>query len=127
MSGKDAAPAARTGATAREALVAAGGLGRRPGALPVVDADGVLRGLLTDGDVRRHILRDASFLDRPIDEAMTRDPVAARGETLAASAWRVMKEHHFDEMPVVDDHGRYLGLLDVQDLLKAGFAEGDRE
>jgi arabinose-5-phosphate isomerase len=127
MSGKDAVPAARLGQTTRDALVAAGGLGRRPGALPVVDKSGVLKGLLTDGDVRRHLLRDASFIDRPIDEAMTRSPVSARGDALAASAWRVMKEHHFDELPVVDEEGRYLGLLDVQDLLKAGFVEGDRD
>lgn len=127
MSAKDVVPAALLGTTARDALLAAGGRGRRPGALPVVDGKGALRGLLTDGDVRRHVLRDASFLDRPIDEAMTRDPVSTRADALAASAWRIMKEHSFDEMPVVDEKGRYVGLLDVQDLLRAGFVEGDRE
>ncbi|HEX5139235.1 MAG TPA: KpsF/GutQ family sugar-phosphate isomerase [Planctomycetota bacterium] len=114
-------PPARVGTTAREALVQAGGLGRRPGALPVVSADGTLMGLLTDGDVRRHVLKDPGFIGRPIEEVMTRKPLAVRADQLAAEAWRMMKERTFDELPVVDGAGRYLGLLDVQDLLEAGF------
>jgi arabinose-5-phosphate isomerase len=122
MRAAEAAPAARVGATAKDALVAAGGLGRRPGALPVVAADGKLVGLLTDGDVRRHVLRDPAFLRRPIEEAMTRSPLSVRSDQLAAEAWRMMREKNFDELPVVDGDGRYVGLLDVQDLLAAGFA-----
>jgi arabinose-5-phosphate isomerase len=122
MRGADAVPPARVGATAKDALVAAGGLGRRPGALPVVSADGKLRGLLTDGDVRRHVLRDPGFIQRPIEEVMTKSPLAVRMDQLAAEAWRMMRERNFDELPVVDRDGKYLGLLDVQDLLAAGFA-----
>ena len=118
----DAVPPARVGTITKDALVEAGGLGRRPGALPVVSADGKLRGLLTDGDVRRHVLRDPAFIRRPIEEVMTKSPLAARFDQLAAEAWRMMKEKNFDELPVVDAEGRYLGLLDVQDLLEAGFA-----
>jgi arabinose-5-phosphate isomerase len=112
---------ARVGTITRQALVDAGGLGRRPGALPVVSEDGKLKGLLTDGDVRRHVLRDARFIDQPIETVMTTAPLAARADQLAAEAWRMMKERNFDELPVVDGDGRYVGLLDVQDLLEAGF------
>jgi arabinose-5-phosphate isomerase len=122
MKSADAAPPARVGTVTRDALVEAGGLGRRPGALPVVDAGRKLRGLLTDGDVRRHLLRDPAFVRRPIEEVMTKSPLAVRDDQLAAEAWRLMKEHNFDEMPVIDREGRYVGLLDVQDLLEAGFA-----
>ncbi len=122
MRGTDAVPPARVGTITKDALVAAGGLGRRPGALPVVAADGKLAGLLTDGDVRRHVLRDAAFIRRPIEEVMTTSPLSVRFDQLAAEAWRMMKEKNFDELPVVDRDGRYLGLLDVQDLLVAGFA-----
>ena len=115
-------PPAHVGATARDALVQAGGLGRRPGALPVVSADGKLQGLLTDGDVRRHVLKDPGFIARPIEQVMTPQPLSVRADQLAAEAWRMMKEKNFDELPVVDAEGRYLGLLDVQDLLEAGFA-----
>ena len=126
MAQKETVPPATSGVTTRKALVDAGGLGRRPGALPIVDADGHLAGLLTDGDVRRHVLVDPTFIERPIDEVMTRNPISVQVNDLAASAWRVMRERNFDELPVVDGDGMYRGLLDVQDLLKAGFEEGDR-
>jgi arabinose-5-phosphate isomerase len=125
MARKDMAPPALTGVTTRNALVDAGGLGRRPGALPVVDADGRLAGLLTDGDVRRHVLADPGFIELPIEQVMTRNPIAVAEDDLAASAWRVMRERNFDELPVIDGEGMYRGLLDVQDLLKAGFEEGE--
>jgi arabinose-5-phosphate isomerase len=114
--------ATRCGVTTRQALLAAGGLGRRPGALVITDERGALAGLLTDGDVRRAVLKDPGFLDRPIDEVMTRTPKRARQDELAADAWHVMNQGNFDELPVVDEGGRYVGLLDVQDLLEAGIA-----
>ncbi|MHC4953082.1 MAG: KpsF/GutQ family sugar-phosphate isomerase [Planctomycetota bacterium] len=126
MSGKEKVPAARTGTVTRQALIDAGGLGRRPGALPVIDPDDRIVGLLTDGDVRRQVLIDPNFIDQPIDDVMTHNPATAGADDLAASAWRVMRERQWDELPVIDDSGRYIGLLDVQDLLRAGFEEGDR-
>ena len=116
------APAAK-GVTVRDALVSAGGLGRRPGALPVVGPNGNLRGILTDGDVRRHLLKDPGFVDRPIEEVMTTDPLSVRPDQLAAEAWHLMRERGFHELPVVDESGRYIGLLEVRDLLAAGFTE----
>lgn len=123
MTGKDSVPPAHIGTTTRDALVEAGGLGRRPGALPVISPDGRLRGLLTDGDLRRHLLRNPSFVDRPIEAVMTHDPLVVRDDQLAAEAWRMMRENSFKELPVVDAEGRYLGLIDVHDLLRAGFTE----
>lgn len=122
LDGTRGAPAAK-GVTVRDALVGAGGLGRRPGALPVVGPNGNLRGILTDGDVRRHLLRDPGFVDRPIEEVMTKSPVFVRPDQLAAEAWHLMRERGFHELPVVDRSGRYIGLLEVRDLLVAGFTE----
>ncbi|MEM8885376.1 MAG: KpsF/GutQ family sugar-phosphate isomerase [Planctomycetota bacterium] len=119
--------AAPSGTETRQALVDAGGMGRRPGALPIVDDDGKLLGLFTDGDIRRRVLGDPGFLDKPIDEVMTAGPLTVKTEDLAAVAWRLMKEHNFDELPVVDEQGRFRGLLDVQDLLRAGFEEGEKK
>ncbi|MDH3592749.1 MAG: KpsF/GutQ family sugar-phosphate isomerase [Planctomycetota bacterium] len=123
MADKEHAPPAQAGTITHDALVDAGGLGRKVGALAVVDKDGVLRGLLTDGDIRRWVLRDANSLKRPLDELMTADPLSVRDDQLAAEAWRAMREHSFDDLPVVDADGRYVGILDVLDLLKAGFVE----
>jgi len=126
MSSTETAAPAGIGTVTRRALIDAGGLGRRPGALPVIDKQGKVTGLLTDGDVRRQVLIDPAFIEKPIEEVMTSNPITIRADDLAASAWRIMRERNFDELPVVDDAGQYLGLLDVQDLLRAGFEEGDR-
>jgi len=123
MADEASLPPAVKGVTVREALMKAGGLGRRPGALPVVGPRGNLRGLLTDGDIRRLILRDPGLLDRPIEEVMVTGPTTVRPDQLAAVAWHRMRENGFDELPVVDGNGRYLGLLDVQTFLKAGFRD----
>jgi len=125
MRGADECPAVRVGTPAARALVAAGGLGRRPGALAIVDDGGTLRGILTDGDFRRHVLKDRAAVDLPIERLMTADPTTIRVDQLAAEAWRAMRRRNFDELPVVDGAGRYVGLLDVQDLLEAGITEGE--
>ena len=46
-------------------------------------------------------------------------------DQLAAAAWRTMRDHNFDELPVTDPQGQYVGLLDVQDLLEAGITQPD--
>lgn len=123
MQNKTAWPPAQVGTITRAALLGAGGLGRRPGALVIVDAAGRVAGLLTDGDIRRHVLRDPAFLDQPIEAAMTKGPKTIRADQLAAEAWHIMNERDFDEMPVVDGEGRYVGLLDVQHLLEVGIGQ----
>jgi len=103
--------------TLSEALRSAGD-GRRAGALMVVDGDGRLAGLLTDGDVRRLVnTRGAAALSVPLHECMTRHPRTLPAEALVRDAVRLMRELRVDELPVVDGEGRPLGLLDVQDLV----------
>ena len=53
---------------------------------------------------------------------MTANPKTVRMDTLVADAQRLMKRHQIDEVPVVDEDGRPVGILDVQDLLEVGFA-----
>ena len=94
----------------------------RPGAAIVVDAEGHLAGLFTDGDLRRLLGQHdkgllASQLEQPVDEFMTRAPKVAHPDQLLAEAERLLREHKKDQVPVVDDQGRPVGLLDVQDVL----------
>lgn len=90
----------------------------RPGATSVVDAGGRLIGFFTDGDLRRQIERG---LQDPravrIDDVMTREPRRIRAETFALEALALLHQFAVDQLPVVDDAGCLLGLLDVQDLL----------
>jgi arabinose-5-phosphate isomerase len=94
----------------------------RAGSCSIVNAKGQLVGIFTDGDLRRHLRKNSGDLaTRPIQEVMTRKPQTIQVGRLAAEALHVLEEKRIDEIPVVDSRKRPLGLLDVQDLLKAGF------
>ena len=110
-------PTVRGAETVREALSRVESLGRRPGALIVVDASGAVSGLFTDSDLRRLILGDPKALDAPIERVMTHSPRVLRSDALVRDAVRLVQEYRADEIPVVDQDGRPVGLLDVQDLI----------
>ncbi len=101
----------------RNALDQAATSGRRPGALILTDADGRLSGVFTDGDLRRLILRDPAELERPIADVMTRSPRTLPERAIVRDAVNLVREARQDEIPIVDDAGRPIGLLDVQDLI----------
>jgi arabinose-5-phosphate isomerase len=92
----------------------------RCGSACIVNGKGSFVGLFTDGDLRRKIEDDPELLKRRIKDVMTRKPTTIAGDKLAAEAFQIMKDKKFDELPVVDKKGKLTGLLDVQDLLKAG-------
>lgn len=92
----------------------------RCGSACVLDHRGKLTGIFTDGDLRRHIESDSGILDREVFQVMTHNPVTIRKDRLAVEALRILQEKRIDELPVVDQNQRPVGLLDVQDLLKAG-------
>ncbi|MCC6811603.1 MAG: KpsF/GutQ family sugar-phosphate isomerase [Deltaproteobacteria bacterium] len=89
----------------------------RPGAASVIDKRGRLIGVFTDGDLRRLLENDTFDNKKAVREVMTRDPVTVRDNALVEDAERLLREHHIDNMPVVDDEQRAVGLIDVQDLL----------
>lgn len=92
----------------------------RAGSAIVVDKSGKLKGIFTDGDLRRHLGTDKGLADRRIRDVMTKHPTVVKKDMLAAEAMRILQAKRIDEVPVVDKFMRPLGLLDVQDLLKAG-------
>jgi len=91
----------------------------RPGAASVVDAAGRLVGIFTDGDLRRLVEHGQTDFSRPVSGAMGRNPRRVKSELLVTEAAHVMRRARIDQVPVVDDAGRPVGLLDVQDLLAA--------
>lgn len=92
----------------------------RCGSACVIDSAGRLVGILTDGDIRRHFGHQDILLSQKVNEVMTRTPTTIQQSKLAVEAFHLLKEKKIDELPVVDDQGRSVGLLDIQDLLKAG-------
>lgn len=92
----------------------------RPGAVSVVNSKGRLTGFFTDGDLRRRLEQGHGFLKGTIKEVMTRNPKIIRKDSLAAEAYNLLKVNKIDQVPVVDEKGIPVGILDVQDLLEVG-------
>lgn len=92
----------------------------RCGSACVVNINGRLSGIFTDGDLRRHLETDSNLSLRKVKEVMTKNPTTIFKEKLAVEASRILKERRIDEIPVVDKNGKPVGLLDIQDLLKVG-------
>ncbi len=92
----------------------------RAGSASVVDARGRLLGIFTDGDLRRHLKNDSQILSRRVASVMTRNPKSLPVGHMAAEALKLLQQYHIDEIPIVDKKKKPVGLLDIQDLLKAG-------
>ena len=91
---------------------------RRSGAVVLVDDSGKISGIFTDGDLRRLITDDdGSALKKPVREVMTHNPKRIDGDRLASEAMAVMRPLRIDDLPVVDDDDRPIGLIDIQDLV----------
>ena len=92
----------------------------RAGAATVVNKQKKLVGIFTDGDLRRHLESDSQILKRKIKNVMTRRPTVVNEDSLASEALRILENKQIDEVPVVDENYRVVGMLDVQDLIVAG-------
>lgn len=94
----------------------------RAGCAFVVDAEGRLIGMVTDGDVRRSLLADPEALAKPASVMMNRTPLAIDGDPLAAEALTILEEspRRPGEAPVLDAAGRPVGLIMLKDLLRCG-------
>lgn len=93
------------------------------GAVSVLDGDGKLIGLLTDGDVRRGLNQGEDFLALPVAKAMTVHPQVISADRLAAESLHIMenhKPHPITVLPVTDRDGRAIGMVHITDLLKQG-------
>ena len=113
----DDVPLLRLGAAMREAILTMSAKGF--GCVGIVDAQDKLVGIITDGDLRRHI--DDDILARTVDEVMTRMPKTIRPQALAAEALGQMNANKITALFVTED-GRLKGIVRVHDILRAGVA-----
>ncbi|MGV8861589.1 MAG: KpsF/GutQ family sugar-phosphate isomerase [Pseudomonas sp.] len=90
------------------------------GMTAVVEADGRLAGIFTDGDLRRTLDRSIDIRKATIDEVMTLHGKTARPEMLAAEALKIMEDHKIGALIVVDKNDHPIGAFNLQDLLRAG-------
>lgn len=90
------------------------------GLVAIVDASGVLKGVLSDGDVRREVCCGPFDLDGPVDAVMTVSPKRAIVGESSAHVLDVMEQHEITVLPVVNDSNQLMGMVHLHDLLGKG-------
>lgn len=86
----------------------------------VIDEDHHLKGIITDGDLRRMLERGIDVYHESIDNVMTREPKAIDCREMAVNALQIMSEKKITSMPVLDAKGTVVGSILMQDIIKAG-------
>lgn len=111
-------PVAGDDLTVGQVLHKVSAIKRRSGAVILVNRAGAVSGIFTDGDLRRLVTDDdGGGLKRPVRDVMKHDPKRIGRDRLASEAMALMRQFRIDELPVVDEDDRPVGLIDVQDLV----------
>lgn len=92
---------------------------KKLGVTTIVDVDGLLAGILTDGDLRRALEQGNSPLERPVSDFMGRHPRTLPADALAALAVSEMEARNITSLVVPDSEGRPAGIIHLHDCLKA--------
>lgn len=94
--------------------------GKQVGAVAVIDENGVVAGMFTERDVlAKFALSGRDAKTTPVRELMSPMVEMATEETTPSEALQVMLERHYRHMPIVDDHGRVLGICSIRNILEA--------
>lgn len=117
MHGSDLMPMATVGTRMSEAIIEMTTKGL--GCVGIVDGHGALVGIITDGDLRRHMRND--LLDQPVDAIMTRQPKTVSPDQLISETLEIMNSRKVTAMFAVED-GKPVGVIHIHDLLRAGAA-----
>jgi arabinose-5-phosphate isomerase len=82
----------------------------------VTGADGRLAGIITDGDLRRHMNGERNLLERTAGDVMTKNPATVAPDALAAEALHVLEQRKITSIVVVDTAGAVRGVVHLHDL-----------
>jgi arabinose-5-phosphate isomerase len=88
------------------------------GCLGVIDADDILIGIVTDGDLRRHLGPDLT--SRSVEDIMTKNPTTVHGDMLAAEVIEIINSKRITAVFVLDESRKPVGLIHIHDLLREG-------
>jgi arabinose-5-phosphate isomerase len=114
----DRLPLVNKGASMQEAIHELSA--KRFGCVGVLDEEGRLCGVLTDGDLARHL--DGHLGVMTVDDAMTTNPKTIAGDSLATAAMALLQKHSIAALLVVDEERRPIGIIHFHDLLRVGVA-----
>ncbi len=95
---------------------------KKLGCAILINNDGIMTGILTDGDIRRTLLKYNNTSSLIAKDVMTRNPKVILATDLAAKALHIMEKHSITSLAVCDNENRPIGIVHVHDLLKAGVA-----
>ncbi len=95
---------------------------KRLGCVGVIDADGRLAGIITDGDLRRHMREGGNLHSEPVGSVMTPDPITIAPDALAAEALALLNEKRRSVLIVVDGDRKPVGVVHIHDLYAIGVA-----
>ena len=86
----------------------------------IVDADNMLKGIITDGDLRRMLYRKVDVYTETVDHLMTKTPITVDYRDMAINALQTMSDKKITCMPVLNEGGKVVGTIMMQDIFKAG-------
>ena len=118
MHSGDKLPIVKQTASLRDALLEMSG--KTLGMTAIVDDDNTLKGIYTDGDLRRTLEQGVDVYKASIKDVMTTDPVTTSPDKLAAEAVQLMQSKKINGLFAIDDKGHVLGALNMHDLLREG-------
>ena len=88
----------------------------RSGSAVIIDDNHKLLGIFTDGDFRRHIEDDLHILNERVDKIMTENPTSVQADDMAIEILKILEKRHIDDIIVLDDDNKVVGMVDIQDL-----------
>lgn len=90
------------------------------GMVTIVDGEGNLAGVLTDGDLRRQLEKGVNIYDLNVKDIMTKTPKTIESDKLAVEALKLMKEKNVNCLPVLDENNKPVGTIRWHDIVHAG-------
>ncbi len=117
MSDANERPVVRPDSSLREVIYEISG--KRLGATAVLNTDGSMLGIITDGDLRRMLEKNESPADLKAADILSPNPKSIDGDELATEALALMRQHDITQL-VVTKEGHYAGILHLHDLVREG-------
>lgn len=125
MRGGDRLPCCRESDTLREAVLVMTRC--KSGAVGVLNEQDLLSGIYTDGDLRRTLTQSVDLNQTPLKGHMTADPVSIHPDAEASEALKLFSRHNIDDLLVVDENRKLVGMVDLQDIPKLKLFQDDGE
>ena len=96
--------------------------GKSLGMVTAVDKDGIIKGVFTDGDLRRLMKQQVDIYGYTVEDVMSKDPKLIYGNMMAVEALKVFQSSGVSGLPVIDENKKAIGTLTLSQLVKAGIA-----